>query len=242
MKLRLHAFGIGVTILALTVSVATLAVAKEHTVQKGDTLWRIAKQNGVTVDAIERANDIDANKPLQIGAKLTIPSEDESQTASEAEAVRQQRNENRFGPRVARQIEETEEAVKAAGGDTATPAIVRTALAYRGARYVRGGTGARGFDCSGFTQFVYKKHGASLPHSSKAQASCGVSVSRSELQPGDLVFFQTNSRGISHVGMYIGNDKFIHASTPKRGVITSSLSEKYYSTRYKGARRITSVK
>ena len=118
------------------------------------------------------------------------------------------------------------------------PALINTALACRGARYVRGGVGRGGFDCSGFTRYVYAKYGVSLPHSSAAQASHGKSVSRDELVAGDLVFFQTNGRGISHVGIYIGDNNFVHAASRGRGVRTDSLNSAYYSPRYRGARRV----
>ncbi|MGQ9454805.1 MAG: C40 family peptidase [Armatimonadota bacterium] len=118
------------------------------------------------------------------------------------------------------------------------PDIVRTALAFRGARYRRGGASRGGFDCSGFTRYVFAKYGITLPHSSAAQAKIGKPVPKSELQPGDLVFFQTYRRGISHVGIYIGNDKFVHASTHRRGVTVDSLNSSYYASRYRGARRV----
>lgn len=117
-------------------------------------------------------------------------------------------------------------------------ALIRTALACRGLRYRRGGTSRGGFDCSGFTRYVYAKYGVSLPHSSAAQSRLGTPVSRDQLQPGDLVFFQTYRRGISHVGIYIGNNQFVHASTPRGGVRVDSLNHSYYSKRYRGARRV----
>lgn len=117
--------------------------------------------------------------------------------------------------------------------------IARMALSYRGARYVRGGTGASGFDCSGFVRFLYNKQGIKLPHSSRGQYSCGRPVSKSELRAGDMVFFGgTYRRGISHVGLYIGDGKFIHASTERAGVRVDNLNDAYYRRKYAGARRI----
>ena len=117
--------------------------------------------------------------------------------------------------------------------------IVHTAYAYRGARYRRGGLSSRGFDCSGFVKYVYATKGISLPHSSRDMYSCGTPVAKSDLREGDVVFFaNTYRRGISHVGMYIGNGEFIHASTSRGGVRVDKLDDAYFRNKYAGARRI----
>jgi cell wall-associated NlpC family hydrolase len=118
-------------------------------------------------------------------------------------------------------------------------AVVRVAYSKVGAAYRFGSTGPNRFDCSGFTSYVMKQMGVVVPRSSRAQYNSGRAVSRTGLQAGDLVFFQgSNGRGgVGHVGVYIGNNRMIHASTPSTGVIVSSLSERYYVSRYIGARR-----
>ena len=116
--------------------------------------------------------------------------------------------------------------------------LIQTALACRGARYRRGGTSRGGFDCSGFTRYIFAKYGVKLPHSSAAQAGLGKPVSKSELQSGDLVFFRTYRRTISHVGIYIGDGRFVHAATYGRGVTVDLLNSSYYAPRYRGARRV----
>ena len=118
--------------------------------------------------------------------------------------------------------------------------IVDLAKQYLGTRYRYGGASPSGFDCSGFTSYVYKQFGYSLNRTCSGQLDNGTPVSMSELQPGDIVIFKkgnANTRA-THVGLYIGNQQFIHASTAKVGVIISKLSDAYYTTGFVGGRRI----
>lgn len=119
--------------------------------------------------------------------------------------------------------------------------IVEYAKTFFGCKYKYGGTSPSGFDCSGLTYYVYKHFGYKINRSSAAQAKNGVYVEKSDLQKGDLVLFRklgTTGNIIGHVGIYIGNDKFIEASDESTGVIISSLSKKNYADRYITARRI----
>lgn len=118
--------------------------------------------------------------------------------------------------------------------------IVAYAKKYMGYKYVSGGSSpSTGFDCSGFTSYVYKQCGISISRSSSTQASNGTAVSKSNLQPGDLVIFNNRANtSIGHVGIYIGGNTFIHAGNSGTGVITTSLSDSYYSARYVTGRRI----
>jgi peptidoglycan DL-endopeptidase CwlO len=115
--------------------------------------------------------------------------------------------------------------------------VVTYAYKFLGKPYVWGASGPNAFDCSGFTAYVYKAFGVSLPHQSGSQYGYGQAVSRSNLAQGDLVFFNTYG-SISHVGVYIGGGRFIHAANSKSGVIISSLSEGYYSSRLVGSKRV----
>lgn len=116
--------------------------------------------------------------------------------------------------------------------------VLTSAKKQLGVPYRYGGTSPNGFDCSGFVQYVYKQHGISLPRTTGTQFQVGKAVSKSELQVGDLVFFQTYQPGPSHVGIYAGNSQFIHASSSK-GVTFSSINDPhYYAPRYLGARRV----
>lgn len=122
-------------------------------------------------------------------------------------------------------------------GSSISSTIVDHALSLLGTPYVFGGTTKKGFDCSGFTQYIYQASGISLPRTSYSQFNSGVAVSKSDLQLGDLVFFSTYTKGASHVGIYIGGGRFVHADNPRLGVTITSLSNSYYTARYVGARR-----
>ena len=125
-----------------------------------------------------------------------------------------------------------------ADGSVAPPSqysgVVGIAMRYLGVPYVWGGSSPSGFDCSGFVAYVYAQVGVSLPHYTGAQWNVGVPVSRGDLQPGDLVFFD----GLGHVGLYIGGGEFIHAPHSGTVVQISSMSG-WYAATYVGARRIT---
>jgi cell wall-associated NlpC family hydrolase len=118
--------------------------------------------------------------------------------------------------------------------------ITGTALRYLGVPYVWGGTSFGGVDCSGFVWAVFAKNGIYLPRTADAQYESGRHVSTRDLRAGDLVFFQTYALGASHVGIYLGNGKFVHASS-SNGVRVDQLAEDYYSARYLGARRLAKV-
>lgn len=119
-------------------------------------------------------------------------------------------------------------------------AVVEYAKTYLGYKYISGGSSPEtGFDCSGFTSYVYKNFGVSLSRTSKGQISDGNEVSKNDLQPGDLVVFNNSGNtSIGHVGIYVGDNKFIHAANSSQGVTITSLSSSYYSKRYVGARRV----
>lgn len=109
-----------------------------------------------------------------------------------------------------------------------------------GTQYKWGGTSvSSGFDCSGFILYIFDKFNLNLPRTSNAQAKTGTPVSKNNLKPGDLVFFNTSGAGISHAGIYIGSGQFAHSSSSK-GVRISRLTEKYYKDRYVTARRTIS--
>ena len=118
--------------------------------------------------------------------------------------------------------------------------VVQAAYAFRGTRYVMGGTSRAGFDCSGFVRYILgATGGVALPRTATEQYYHGAPIPNAQLQPGDLVFFKnTYKHGISHVGIYAGAGKFIHAANAHKGVRMDSLSDSYYVSHYAGARRV----
>lgn len=126
---------------------------------------------------------------------------------------------------------------RAATSTSAVRRVTQISLKYTGVPYVFGGTTPNGFDCSGYTRYVFAQAGIYLPRTADEQFGLGRAVSYSNLQPGDLVFFTTYAPGPSHVGIYLGNGKFI-SSTSSRGVVVSRLDSGYWGNCYYGARRI----
>jgi len=117
-------------------------------------------------------------------------------------------------------------------------ALVGTALSLRGAPYRNGGSDPNGFDCSGFTQYVFAQFGVALPREVREQYRQGKSIDPADLAPGDLVFFSTTDPGVSHVAIVVGGDQFVHAPSSSGVVRVERLSSSYWSPRYVGARRI----
>lgn len=115
--------------------------------------------------------------------------------------------------------------------------IVATGKKYIGVKYVFGGTTPKGFDCSGFLQYVFKQHGINIPRLADEQYKLGKASNTSQLEPGDLVFFSTYEPGASHCGIYVGNGNFMHASSSK-GIRIDALSNEYWKPRFLGAKKI----
>lgn len=121
--------------------------------------------------------------------------------------------------------------------------VIAKALGLLGTKYKRGSSDpAQGIDCSRLVRLAYATIGVELPQSAATQIEVGEEIPRDQIQPGDLVFFRnTYKRGISHVGIALGDDLFVHAASRKNGVIVSSLQNSYFRPRYAGARRISGI-
>ena len=119
------------------------------------------------------------------------------------------------------------------------PTLLDTALSVRGTPYRTGGSDPKGFDCSGFTQWVFAQHGTALPREVEEQFKVGRKIKDiDDLKPGDLVFFHTVARGASHVGIFVADDQFVHAPSSKGVVRVESINSSYWTTRFLGARRV----
>ena len=136
-------------------------------------------------------------------------------------------------------VEAQADAPRDAGG---IQKLISDALGLVGLRYRRGGTDAEtGFDCSGFVGYLFKERlGLELPRTSRDISRTGEAVEKSELEPGDLVFFNTMRRAFSHVGIYLGNNQFVHSPRSGRSVRVEDMTDRYWSKRYNGARRVDS--
>lgn len=147
----------------------------------------------------------------------------------------------------ASRIVQAQEAAKKVGkiyqiSDIDRQKLLEDAKYFKGGKYVWGGTTPEGFDCSGYVQYLYKKHNINLPRTAWAQSKKGKTIGRNELQKGDLLFFLTDKkRGIpiTHVGIYIGNGNFIHAASKKKGIIISPLTYGSYAQTFVSARRVS---
>ena len=146
----------------------------------------------------------------------------------------------------AERIVNAQEAAQKAGKTYQIPEIDKQKLLedakyFKGGKYVWGGTTPEGFDCSGYVQYLYRKHNINLPRTAWAQSKKGQVVERDKLQKGDLLFFLTDKkRGIpiTHVGIYIGNGNFIHAASKNKGIIISPLTHGSYAKTFVSARRV----
>jgi cell wall-associated NlpC family hydrolase len=120
----------------------------------------------------------------------------------------------------------------------ALPAVVQTALDLLGIPYRNGGSDPSGFDCSGLVQWAFARHGRALPREAQDQFRTGREIDLKDVRPGDLIFFETVSRGASHVGMVIGEGRFVHAPSSRGVVRVEPYTATYWMRRFVGARRV----
>ncbi|MCX7817013.1 MAG: LysM peptidoglycan-binding domain-containing protein [Syntrophales bacterium] len=224
-----------------------------YTVKKGDTLSSISKKTGCSIVELKKWNNLFSNR-LKVGQRIVIAANAKGSPMSE-EKIKENRSfaltedEDLLDDELDDEDLDTEEEVKneqheySILGKWRNPEerslLVKVAKAFLGTPYRLGGNSVRGLDCSAFVKKIYELFDVQLPRSAKEQAFTGMPVNRNDLQEGDLIFFHTR-RKYGHVGIYIGNGKFIHAASGKRfrQVKIDSLDEPYYSKRFAKAIRV----
>ncbi len=226
--------------------------ALTYKVAKGDTLPGIAKKTGVKMSDLRRLNGLKGNKvkPGQVLAlndaapEVEEPARTTVMATNRLELInRDLLNEQEFSDTLAELTDiDVDRPVDLAKtleeSNTGISKLKKSAYSFLGARYRFGGNSRTALDCSSFVQQVFREQKISLPRTAREQFYVGAEVMRGDLRKGDLVFFQTYARFPSHVGIYLGNRKMIHASSRDHRVVISTMDTPYYVSRYLGARRI----
>jgi peptidoglycan endopeptidase LytE len=232
-----------------------------YTVRKGDNVYSIAKKTGVVISEIKRLNHLRSNR-LHIGQKLALSSPPQRPGPLREVAAAQEADDEMADIDSGDQTDELNDDLDSGAFDENNLAfsqhdrntgsdllgkwqsrperqlLVKVATGFIGAPYRLGGSSVSGIDCSGFVKKIYQIFDIILPRTASEQSRVGKNVPRGELEAGDLVFFHTR-RSIGHVGIYIGNNEFVHAASGRaRKVRISSLEEPYYDKRYVKAVRL----
>ena len=226
----------------------------KYVIKRGDTLTAIARKHHTTIAKVRKANGLKKSETIKIGQVLKVPQNKKTirytktkkkasnkklvASLSHLDTISLETGKEKKPAKfdfsdifVSKKDENTDKCQK-------ITSLAKTKL---GRKYVWGASGTKNtYDCSSFTKYVYKNIGVTIPRTSINQSKFGKYVKRGELQKGDLIFFDTSKRRkgyVNHVGIYLGDNKFIHASSAKKKVVITSLHKNFYSNRYKGARR-----
>jgi cell wall-associated NlpC family hydrolase len=227
----------------------------KHVIKRGDTLSAIARKHRTTIAKVRKANGLKKGETIKIGQVLKVPQNKKAIRYTKTKKKASNKKLVASLSRLDTTSLETGKAKKPAKFDFSDifmsskkdenadkcQKITSLAKTKLGRKYVWGASGNKNtYDCSSFTKYVYKNIGVTIPRTSINQSKFGKYVKRDELQKGDLIFFDTSKRRkgyVNHVGIYLGDNKFIHASSAKKKVVITSLHKNFYSNRYKGARR-----
>ncbi len=204
----------------------------KYIIKRGDTVWNIAKRFNLTPAQLRLLNPSIKRKGLRKGMAIWV-----SKTRAKRLSSLARKRSNRLKGLLSRYTQRGSRYSRRGSRN-----VVSYAKRFLGTRYIWGATGRGGFDCSGFTQYVMRHaKGRSIPRVSRRQAYYGRYISRRNLRPGDLIFFDTSHRRrgyVNHVGIYIGNGRFIHASSAKHRVVITSLNKPFYRSRFMWGRRV----
>lgn len=213
-----------------------------YVVHRGDNLIKIARAHQTTVAVLKSANGLKGSK-IKAGQTLIIPTSEIASSKKDTlrnSGVTASRNEEA----AARHLSQLREQDLISNEDSSSPRLQLVEAGFKmiGIRYRRsGGSETTGFDCSGLVKNLFSKFNIELPRTSREQYKQGEKIDRDRLEPGDLVFFSSGGSNPTHVGVYVGNDKFLHAARKARKVIVSDLNKIWYTMRYLGARRIADL-
>ena len=218
-----------------------------YTVKKGDTLSKIARKTQIPMTKIMALNNIN-QKSLRVGQKLVLAKStsvsEKSTRISENDAAEEDDNlltdedeEDIANAGETTEPEKKEELLGKWNSPDEMQLFVKVATGFIGAPYRFGGSSLKGIDCSSFVQKIYRIFDITLPRNAREQSKVGVSIDREKLTEGDLIFFHTK-RSLGHVGIYIGNNEFVHASSKRKVVRIDSLDTPYYQKRFQRAVRV----
>jgi peptidoglycan DL-endopeptidase LytE len=224
-----------------TKSTQKTSSAEVHIVRQGESLYRIALKHNTTPALLLRANKLKSDK-IKVGQKITIP-------GSKALPPKPANARIPEPPPTTQVLRETFPIPQMSANtspeqdnnidDPLRYRLVKAGFETLGIRYRKsGGSEESGFDCSGLVKSLFARFNIELPRSSREQFLQGEKVERDKLQAGDLVFFSSGGKRPTHVGIYIGDNKFLHAAVKARQVIISDLDKIWYTVRYLGARRV----
>jgi cell wall-associated NlpC family hydrolase len=223
-----------------------------YTVRKGDTLSKIAQKTHQPMKRILALNHIN-HRSLRVGQRLVLAKSINVAEESDPVSGNENAEEDDAAPDIAKDNDNDKENVTDTAhtdepeskgellGKWNSPdemqLFVKVATGFIGAPYRFGGSSLKGIDCSSFVQKIYRIFDITLPRNAREQSKVGIRISREDLAEGDLVFFHTK-RSLGHVGIYIGNNEFVHASSKSRGVRIDSLDTPYYQKRFQRAVRV----
>ncbi|QBQ07145.1 peptidoglycan endopeptidase [Sporosarcina pasteurii] len=197
------------------------ASTSTYTVVRGDTLSHIGRKFGLSVNSLMSMNGLNSHM-IYVGQKLKVSGTASSNTSSNSSSV--------VG---------TSNPKPAVSGISAYSSVISQALSHRGVPYVWGGSSPRGFDCSGFIYYVFNQSGISVPRTN-TEGFYSRSFEISNPIPGDLVFFDnTYKRGLSHMGIYLGNGQFVHAGS--KGIVIANVNDSYWKPRFNSYKRLYEV-